>query len=395
MVLPGRRQCENIKFGTSALSPTMAGVWMAKESGAFERHGINAELVYISSGAMVVQALVGGSVHAALGASNAVIAAILKGAPIIAVGSNTSRPGMQLWVHPDIQRPEQLAGKTLGITRFGSTSDFVTRLVLRKLNLEGKTELRQFGGVVEADIGFRSGQSEGRLSSQSPGPDARNAGRRRGAGHSLFDESAGREQRLSIAKSPKSVEGIVAAYIEGIAALKTAKAASAQAVLAKYMGQRGGSADMHYEFVMKYLEAVPRVDPAAIDTVLEMVGSKDAAKTKLYDNSIVDRLVQEGLIDDSTKERSHDRKTVARVFGRAGARLYALAGAGILFFHQDEQAQGRGHGEAAESVCAPPARLLGACVGQLPGDGRSSNAFWSMSTKRLSATIFPIMAICT
>ena len=120
----GQAAPENIKIGTSALSPTMAGVWMAKESGAFERRGINAELVYISSGAVVVQALVGGSLHAALGASNAVIAAILKGAPIIAVGSNTNRPGMQLWVHPDIQRPEQLAGKTLGITRFGSTSEF-------------------------------------------------------------------------------------------------------------------------------------------------------------------------------------------------------------------------------------------------------------------------------
>ena len=92
------------------------------------------------------------------------------------------------------------------------------------------------------------------------------------------------------------MEGIIAAYIEGIAALKQRKQ-QADNVLAKYMGQRGGSADVHYEFVMKYLEAVPRVDPAAIDTVLEMVGSKDAAKTKLYDNSIVDRLVQEGLID--------------------------------------------------------------------------------------------------
>ena len=92
------------------------------------------------------------------------------------------------------------------------------------------------------------------------------------------------------------MEGIIAAYIEGIAALKQRKQ-QADNVLAKYMGQRGGSADVHYEFVMKYLEAVPRVDPAAIDTVLEMVGSKDAAKAKLYDNSIVDRLVQEGLID--------------------------------------------------------------------------------------------------
>ena len=291
----GQAALENIKFGTSALSPTMAGVWMAKESGAFERRGINAELVYISSGAVVVQALVGGSLHAALGASNAVIAAILKGAPIIAVGSNTSRPGMQLWVHPDIQRPEQLAGKTLGITRFGSTSEFVTRLVLRKLNLEGKTELRQFGGVIEADIGYRSGQSVGRLSSQSPGPDARKLVDAAELGIP-FSMNLLAVSTDFVRKSPKTVEGIIAAYIEGIAALKQRKQ-QADNVLAKYMGQRGGSADVHYEFVMKYLETVPRVDPAAIDTVLEMVGSKDAAKTKLYDNSVVDRLVQEGLID--------------------------------------------------------------------------------------------------
>jgi hypothetical protein len=42
---------------------------------------------------------------------------------------------------------------------------------------------------------------------------------------------------------------------------------------------------------------VPRVDPAAVDTVLEMVGSKGAVKTKLFDNSIIDRLGQEGFID--------------------------------------------------------------------------------------------------
>ncbi len=286
---------ENIKFGTSALSPTMAGVWMAKESGAFERRGINAELVYISSGAVVVQALVGGSLHAALGASNAVIAAILKGAPIIAVGSNTSRPGMQLWVHPDIQRPEQLAGKTLGITRFGSTSEFVTRLVLRKLNLEGKTELRQFGGVIEADIGYRSGQSVGRLSSQSPGGDARKLldAAELGIPFSMNLLAVSTDY---LRRAPKTVEGIIAAYIEGIAALKLRKQ-QAYSVMAKYMGQRGGSADVHYEFVMKYLDAVPRIEPAAIDTVLEMVGAKDYSKAKLIDNSIVDRLVQEGLID--------------------------------------------------------------------------------------------------
>ncbi len=54
---------------------------------------------------------------------------------------------------------------------------------------------------------------------------------------------------------------------------------------------------MHYDFVIKYLDSVPRVDPAAVDTALEMVGSTGAAKAKIFDNSIIDRLVQDGVID--------------------------------------------------------------------------------------------------
>jgi NitT/TauT family transport system substrate-binding protein len=286
---------EKIAFAYAAISPTMAGIWMAKEMGAFERQGLSVELVHISSGAVSIQALVGGSVHAALGASNAVVAATLKGAPIIAVGSNTSRPGMQLWVQPEIQRVEQLQGKTLAITRFGSTSDFVTRLILRKLNLEGKTELRQFGGVVEADVGFRAKQAEGRVSSQAPGPQAKmlvDAGEL-GIPFSMNLLAVSND---FYRRSPKTVERIVAAYIEGIAGLKLRKQ-QALALLAKYMGQRGGSSEMHYEFVAKYLDSVPRVDPAAVETVLEMVGQKGAPKAQLYDNAIVDRLVQEGFID--------------------------------------------------------------------------------------------------
>jgi NitT/TauT family transport system substrate-binding protein len=286
---------ERISVAYASISPSMAGVWMAKEIGAFERNGLNVDLVFISSGATSIQALVGGSVHAALGASNAVVAAILKGAPMIAVSSNTSRPGMALWVQPEIQRAEQLQGKTLAITRFGSTSDFVTRLIIKKLGIEGKVDIRQFGGVVEADAGFRARQAEGRVASQAPGPQAR-----------LLVDAAELGIPFSMnllavsndyyRKSPKSVEAIVAAYIEGIAALKTRKP-QALKMLEKYMGPRGGGPELHYDFVTKYLSNVPRVDPAAVDTVLEMVGQSGPSKTKIFDNSIVDRLVQQGLID--------------------------------------------------------------------------------------------------
>ena len=226
---------EKIAIAYAAISPSMAGVWMAKDIGAFERNGLNVDLVHISSGATAIQALVGGSVQAALGASNAVIAAALKGAPIVAVASNTSRPGMALWVQAEIQRAEQLQGKTLAITRYGSTSDFVTRLVLRKLGLDGKVEIRQFGGVVEADVGFRARQAEGRVASQAPGPQAKLLvdAAELGIPFSMNLLAVSNEYYR---KSPKSVEGIVAAYIEGIAALKIRKP-QALKMLTKYMGQ--------------------------------------------------------------------------------------------------------------------------------------------------------------
>lgn len=286
---------EKITFAYAAISPTMAGVWMAKEMGAFERQGLNVELVYISSGAVAIQALVGGSVHAALGASNAVVAAILKGAPIIAVGSNTSRPGMVLWVQPEINQPEQLQGKTMAITRYGSTSDFVTRLILKKLGLEGKTEIRQFGGVVEADVGFRARQAEGRVASQAPSPQAKKLVDAAELGIP-FSMNLLAVSNDFYKKAPKSVEKILMGYIEGIAGLKTGKQQALE-LLAKYMGRRGGLPEMHYEFVMKYLDAVPKVEPAAIDTILEMVGHSGPARVKLFDNSIIDKLIQEGFID--------------------------------------------------------------------------------------------------
>ena len=65
---------------------------MAKEMGAFEKHGVKADLIYISSGSVTVQAMVGGNLDMSVAASNAVVSSILRGAPLVAVGSITNRP---------------------------------------------------------------------------------------------------------------------------------------------------------------------------------------------------------------------------------------------------------------------------------------------------------------
>lgn len=291
-VLAAEVQKEKIAFGYTAISPVMAGVWMAKETGVFERRGLQVELIYLRAGPVVVAGLIGGTLHAALGASNSVVSAILQGAPIIAVAGATKYPAMALWVQPEIQRPEQLEGQTIGVTRFGSTGDFVTRMILKKLGLEGKVKLRQFGGQVEADLGFRTKQADARVSSQKPSPEARQLVDAADLGIP-FDMDFLAVSNDFYKRSAGTVERIVGGYVEGIAALRADKPKAMQ-VLAKYMRERGGSVEEHYQYVIRYLNPVPRVEPAAVETVLRMVGQAGATGLKIYDNSIMDRLVQEG-----------------------------------------------------------------------------------------------------
>jgi ABC-type nitrate/sulfonate/bicarbonate transport system substrate-binding protein len=79
-----------------------------------------------------MQALLGGDLQAGLAATSAVIGAASKGAAVVAVANTASRPYHRLWVQPDINRVEDLKGKTLGITRFGSLPHNLTVILLRK-----------------------------------------------------------------------------------------------------------------------------------------------------------------------------------------------------------------------------------------------------------------------
>ena len=98
-------EMKKFTLGYSTVGPAGTGLWMAKEIGAFEKYGINVDLIFISSGPVVVQALIGGDLQGGLAATNAVIAAVLGGAPLVSVMSLVNRPYYRLWVQPEIMLP--------------------------------------------------------------------------------------------------------------------------------------------------------------------------------------------------------------------------------------------------------------------------------------------------
>jgi NitT/TauT family transport system substrate-binding protein len=292
-------ELKKITFGYSTIGAMAAGAWMAKEIGAFERNGIAADLIYISSGPVVVQALLGGDLQAGIAATNAVVVSVLRGAQLVSVASTANRPYHRLWVQPEINRLEDLRGKILGVTRFGAVTDNLSRILLRKNGLENSVSIRQLGGTLEVGAAFQHRQIDGavtsilRVDAQSR-PKLLLKLEDMGIQYSMDVVVVSRDYNR---RSPQVVEAIVRAYVEGVAAMHHDRETALRAI-AKYSRiNEAKLIDEIYQDAIVYLERVPRLEPEAGFPILEFLGKKGTPPETFADNSIVDRLVRERFID--------------------------------------------------------------------------------------------------
>ena len=179
-----------------------------------------------------MQALLGGDVTGGIAATNAVIAAVLRGAPLVSVISTANRPYHRLWVQPEIRRFEDLRGKTLGVTRFGSVTDNLTRMILRKNGLENAVTVRQMGGTIEVSAAFQNRQIAGAVTSSlrvesNMQPRLLAKLEDMGIQYSMDVIAHSRED---LKRSPQVVEGMARAYIEGVAAMHFQKERAYKAI---------------------------------------------------------------------------------------------------------------------------------------------------------------------
>lgn len=287
----------------STTGPTAVGLWMAKEIGAFDKYGADPSLIFISSSPVMVPALISGDVQGGIAGTNAVISAVLSGASIVSVASLANRPYLRLWVQPEINRLEDLRGKTLGVSRFGATTDNLTRILLRKIGLEGAANIRQLGGTVEVGLAFRNRQIDGAVL----------ATLRTDARYRILADLAELGIQYSMAllvvsrdfyrRSPENLTNIVRAYIEGVAAIREQKQITLKTIARYTRLKEAKPIEEIYTDAAKYVDLVPRVEPEAVSATLEFMGKKGLPIETFADNSIVDRLVREGFVDLLYKKR--------------------------------------------------------------------------------------------
>jgi len=217
--------------------------------------------------------------------------------------SLVNRPYYRLWVQPEIARIDDLRGKTLGVSRFGSVTDNMTRILLRRYKLEGVVHVRQMGGTTEMAAAFQRRQIDGAVISAL----RVNAPMRMLADLAELDI---RYSNIVIAvsrdyqrRNSNTVEAMVRAYLEGVAEANHQKERALR-VIQKYARlQDQKLVDELYADAVKFLERVPRLDAESIAPIVEFMGKKPIPLETIADNSIVDRLVREGFIEKLYSKR--------------------------------------------------------------------------------------------
>jgi ABC-type nitrate/sulfonate/bicarbonate transport system substrate-binding protein len=153
------RPLKKIQVGVPAISMGNIIIFFTKEAKIYEKHGLDAEPVVMSGSGIASRALIAGSVTISPIATPAVMNAVLAGSDMVILGHTMPGVIQYLMVRPDIKRAEDLKGKTIGVTTFGSLGDFLVRHLARQrgLNPDKDFALRQIGADPERLISLRQG----------------------------------------------------------------------------------------------------------------------------------------------------------------------------------------------------------------------------------------------
>lgn len=154
---------KKIHVGVPAVSMGNIIIFATKEAGFFVKHGLDAEVVVMQGSGIASRALVAGSVQISPIATPTVISADLAGADMVILAHTMPGVVQSLMVRPEIKRAEDLKGKKIAVTTYGSLTDFLVRHLMKKkgLNPDRDVALLQVGGDPERLASLRQGGVDG------------------------------------------------------------------------------------------------------------------------------------------------------------------------------------------------------------------------------------------
>ncbi len=259
------------------LSAIFAPTWIAYDRGYFRQYGLDVTMDHLE-GVIQAQAIVAGKILNARAA----------GAPMEAILQTTDSPVFELHAPPSIQSVGDFRGKTIAITRAGSTTDMAVRVILKNHGLVPGQDVKllnmnEMSGIIAA---LQAGIVQGGMLSYPAAFQAAAAGFPKVA--STVDEHVHLHQNLIVVMKPyaDTHEAVVFAYLKGyLLGLRDFMVNSevAYTAIAKYTNSDRAAAHAAYEAVRPAMMVSHYVNEDGFKTIQEFGANPKASQVRLAD----------------------------------------------------------------------------------------------------------------
>ena len=304
---------DRLRVAYSSISAAYTGIWVARDASFFAKEGLEDQIIFIPSATQLAQVLVAGDVDIASLGGGPVMAASLSGADLKVIGNNVNKLIFSIHTKPDVKSLEELRGKRIAVSRFGSSADVAARAALRKHNMDPAKDvtLMQLGTMSNMFGALKSGAVEASVVSPPT---------------QFLSEKMGFKEIVSITemdlaypnpsmavsgelirKKPDLIDRFMRAYVRAMQRARADRDGTIK-TLAKYTTVSDSVIlNRTYDFYMnKVLERAPYINMQGMQNALDDVArtvpaAKTAKPEQFVDLRFLDRIEKSGLLKELYK----------------------------------------------------------------------------------------------
>lgn len=258
---------------------SQAIAWIAKEAGIFTKHGVDADVILLTGSPRAIQTLLAGDIDYAIAGAQSALRARVRGADpvILATSANYSSQRVLLRLDSPLKRIEELKGKTVAVTQYGSGGDTFFRSALRKIGLrpDADVTILQMGGAPQVTTATIAGKVDAGISGESavlliyqgklkqmPGASA-NEMKLLASGATLTTT------RRAIARDRGAVMQFMRAYVAGVHYFKTNREGSVRALQSLLRGATAHEIGLVCDDQRDLVDALPVPSEEALQADLD------------------------------------------------------------------------------------------------------------------------------
>jgi ABC-type nitrate/sulfonate/bicarbonate transport system substrate-binding protein len=306
---------DKIRISGGGMTPLHAIIWVANQEGLFKKYGLEAEYLTMNSGTLGVQTLLSNESQFLFSTGALAITANTQGADLAMITGGFNLFAFKVVGRPEIKSVQDLKGKKISISQFGSATDFAVQASLEKFGVDPKqVTVIQLGASSNRLTALTNGSTEGSLFTE---PFATMAIKKHRMNLLLdmaeaampYPQSCLMVKRGYLDANRDKAMNVVKALIEGMFLAKRDRALTLQ-VIKKYIRADDELYGIGYDYFLgKHAEGLLSMpDRKGVELVISQLARTNAKAKgqtpetlRVFEPSVLDEIKKSGFIDKVRK----------------------------------------------------------------------------------------------